>query len=230
MVYLPDLFVETDRDSIFSLIESHPLGLLITTGSDGIAANLIPFVLDRAYGEHGRLLTHVARNNPVWRDHAPGSEALVVFQSVDRYITPNWYPSKQITHEAVPTWNYAMVQARGGLIVHDDLKWVRGQAGQLTKKMEAAEPIPWKMSDAPRAYADGMLAQTVGIEIPIRALAGKIKANQNRTDADAAGVVAGLRARGSDDDLAMADLIERARGRDTAETAPDEAVSTREHS
>ncbi len=211
MVYLPELFIETDRDSIFSLIESNPLGLLVTTGPDGISANLIPFVLDRAWGEHGRLLTHVARNNPVWRDHEPESEALIVFQSVDRYITPNWYPSKQITHEAVPTWNYAMVQARGEMIVHDDLKWVRGQAGQLTKKMEASEPVPWKMSDAPRAYADGMLAQTVGIEIPIRSLIGKVKANQNRTDADAAGVVAGLRARGSDDDLAMADLIERAR-------------------
>jgi predicted FMN-binding regulatory protein PaiB len=56
-----------------------------------------------------------------------------------------------------------------------------------------------------------MLAQLVGIELPIRSLVAKLKASQNRTDEDAAGAVAGLRERGSDADLAMANLIERAR-------------------
>jgi transcriptional regulator len=155
----------------------------------------------------------VARNNPVWRDFDPDTQALVVFQSVDRYITPNWYASKQTTHEVVPTWNYAMVQVRGEPIVHDDEKWVRGQAGKLTRMMEASEPVPWKMADAPRAYTDGMLENIVGIEIPIRSLVGKLKASQNRLPEDAAGAVAGLRERGSDADRAMAELIERARAR-----------------
>lgn len=211
MVYLPPHFAETDSNAVFSLIEANPLGMLITTGSQGITADLIPCVLDRHWGEQGRLLLHVARNNPVWRDVDPAAESLVVFQSIDRYITPNWYPSKQRTHEAVPTWNYAMAQVRGEMIVHDDEKWVRGQAGKLTKMMEASEPIPWKMADAPPAYTEDMLAQIVGIEIPIRSLTGKVKASQNRTDEDAAGAVEGLRARGTDAGMAMAELIERAR-------------------
>ena len=211
MVYLPPHFVETDTDAIHGLIEAHPLGLLIVMTSQGITANPIPAVLDRDWGEQGRLLLHVARSNPVWREVDPAVEALVVFQSVDRYITPNWYASKQTTHEVVPTWNYAMVQVRGEPIVHDDEKWIRGQAGKLTKMMEAAEPVPWKMADAPREYTAGMLANIVGIEIPIRSLIGKFKASQNRTEEDAAGAVAGLRERGSDADMAMAELIERAR-------------------
>lgn len=211
MVYLPSHFTESDPDAIYELIEANPLGMLITMGSHGITANPIPCVLDRDWGEQGRLLLHVARNNPVWCDFDPGVQALVVFQSVDRYITPNWYASKQTTHEVVPTWNYAMVQVRGELIVHDDEKWVRGQAGKLTKMAEAAEPVPWKMADAPREYTEGMLANIVGIEIPIRSLVGKVKASQNRTEEDAAGAVDGLRSRGSEADLAMADLIERAR-------------------
>jgi transcriptional regulator len=153
----------------------------------------------------------VARNNPVWREVDPAIEALMDFQSIDRYLTPNWNATKQTTHEVVPTWNYAMVQVRGEPIVHDDEKWVRGQAGKLTRMMEAPEPIPWKMSDAPRDYTDGLLANIVGIEIPIRSLIGKFKASQNRLPEDAAGAVAGLRERGSDADLAMAALIEQAR-------------------
>lgn len=211
MVYQPSHFVESDPNAIYALIEANPLGMLITMGSQGVTANPIPSVLDREWGEQGRLLLHVARNNPVWRDFDPGVQALVVFQSVDRYITPNWYVTKQTTHEVVPTWNYAMAQVRGELIVHDDVKWIRGQAGKLTKMMEAAEPVPWKMADAPREYTEGMLANIVGIEIPIRSLVGKVKASQNRTDEDAAGAVDGLRARGADADLAMAALIERAR-------------------
>jgi transcriptional regulator len=211
VVYQPPHFVETDPDAIYGLIEEHPLGMLITMGSQGITANPIPCVLDREWGEQGRLLLHVARNNPVWRDFDPDVQALVVFQSVERYITPNWYASKQTTHEVVPTWNYALAQVRGELIVHDDVKWIRGQAGKLTKMMEAAEPVPWKMADAPRDYTEGMLANIVGIEIPIRSLIGKVKASQNRLPEDAAGTVDGLRARGSDADLAMAELIEQAR-------------------
>jgi transcriptional regulator len=211
MVYLPSHFVETDLDAVYRLIEENPLSMLITMGSQGITANPIPCVLDREWGEQGRLLLHVARSNPVWRDFDPDVPALVVFQAGDRYITPNWYATKQTTHEVVPTWNYAMVQVRGELIVHDDVKWIRGQAGRLTKMMEAAEPAPWKMADAPRAYTEEMLANIVGIEIPIRSLIGKTKASQNRLPEDAAGVLEGLRARGSDADLAMADLIERAR-------------------
>lgn len=168
-------------------------------------------MLDRDWGEQGRLLLHVARNNPVWRDFDPEVAALVIFQSGDRYITPNWYASKKTTHEVVPTWNYALAQVRGELIVHDDVTWIRGQAGKLTKMMEADEPVPWKMADAPRAYVEGLLEDIVGIEIPIRSLIGKVKASQNRLPEDADGAVAGLRNRGSDADLAMADLIERAR-------------------
>ncbi len=211
MVYQPPHFVETDPDAIYRLIEENPLGLLITMGSQGITANPIPCVLDRDWGEQGRLLLHVARNNPVWRDFDPEVAALVIFQSGDRYITPNWYASKKTTHEVVPTWNYALAQVRGELIVHDDVTWIRGQAGKLTKMMEADEPVPWKMADAPRAYVEGLLEDIVGIEIPIRSLIGKVKASQNRLPEDADGAVAGLRNRGSDADLAMADLIERAR-------------------
>jgi len=230
MVYLPEDFVETDREAVFSLIESHPLGLLVTIGSQGVTANPIPCVLDRDWGEQGRLLLHVARNNPVWRDFDPAVEALVVFQPIERYITPNWYASKQTTHEVVPTWNYAMVQVRGELIVHDDEKWIRGQAGRLTKLMESAEPVPWKMADAPREYTQSMLTQIVGIEIPIRTLTGKFKASQNRLEEDAAGAVAGLRERGSDADLAMVALIERARGWNETDAAPAGAASEHQDS
>ncbi|MCA9876415.1 MAG: FMN-binding negative transcriptional regulator [Thermomicrobiales bacterium] len=207
MVYLPEHFAESDLAAIHTLIERHPLGLLITLGSDGLAANHIPFVLDRGYGEYGRLLGHVARNNTVWCDHSAEPEALVVFQAAEGYISPNWYPTKQEHHRAVPTWNYAVAHAYGPLLVHDDVKWLRGQAGRLTKMMEAPQPVPWKMADAPQDYTAMMLENIVGIEIPLTRLIGKVKANQNRDLVDRHGAITGLRAAGDPGDAAMADVM-----------------------
>jgi len=208
VVYVPQHFAETDTAAMHRLLRTFPLGTLVTLGAEGLAANHIPFVLDAGAGAYGRLLGHVARSNAVWCDHDPDMEALVVFQSVEAYITPNWYVTKRETHEVVPTWNYAVVHVYGQIIVHDDGKWVRGQAGMLTKQQETSQPRPWKMADAPPAYTAANLEQIVGIEIPIAHLVGKFKASQNRRDVDRAGAVAGLRETGDPGNVAVAELMD----------------------
>jgi transcriptional regulator len=47
----------------------------------------------------------------------------------------------------------------------------------------------------------------VGIEIPITKLIGKWKVNQNRSDSDKLGVVAGLLAKGNPESREMANLV-----------------------
>jgi len=208
MVYLPPHFAATDYEAMHQLIRDFPLGTVVTLGAEGLVANHIPFVLDALTGEYGRLLGHVARKNAVWYDHDPEQEVLVVFQSVNAYITPNWYVTKQETHEVVPTWNYSVVHVYGKLIVYDDAKWVRGQAGKLTKQEEAIQPSPWKMADAPPAFVSANLEQIVGIEIPMSRMIGKLKASQNRRDEDREGAIAGLRQTGDVSKVAMADLMD----------------------
>ena len=57
-----------------------------------------------------------------------------------------------------------------------------------------------------------MIDAVVGVEMTIRVIEGKWKASQNRSRADRAGVVEGLRAAGDATSLRMADLIERTDG------------------
>jgi transcriptional regulator len=208
MVYLPPHFEETRSEAVRELIRDHPLGTVVQQGEHGLIANHIPFLLDAAAGERGTLIAHVARNNELWRVAAAGGESLVIFQGPDAYISPNWYLTKQQTHEVVPTYNYTVVHAYGEIIVHDDEKWVRGVIGKLTKAMEASQPAPWKMADAPRAYLEQMVTQIVGIEIPITRLIAKAKLSQNRVLADREGAIAGLRTTGSASDAATAELME----------------------
>ncbi len=206
-MYLPAHFEESRTEVLHALIAEHPLGALVTLGSDGLDANHIPFLLDARSSEHGTLIGHVARNNAVWRERDSQHEALVIFQGPSAYISPNWYETKQQSHEVVPTYNYAVVHVHGKLIVHEDEKWLRGIVGKLTKAMEASQPSPWKMADAPAPYISQRLTEIVGIEIPINRIVGKWKVSQNRPEVDRLGTAEGLRARAQGDDLAMAELV-----------------------
>ncbi len=208
MVYLPKHFAESNPEALHHLIAAFPLATLVTLGADGIAANHIPLLLDPARGEFGTLIGHVARNNEVWREGEHEGESLAVFLGADAYVSPNWYASKAETHEVVPTWNYAVVHAYGSLKVHEDEKWVRGVVGRLTKAMEASQPKPWKMADAPAGYTNVMLGNIVGIEVPVSRMIGKWKVSQNRSDADRASAAAGLRLTGDLGNAEMADMIE----------------------
>ncbi len=210
-MYIPPHFTEDRLDRLHDLIRAEPLGILVTCGPDGLTANHIPFIVDPAAGEFGTLQAHVARNNPVWREPLTVAQAMVIFQGPAAYISPTWYPAKREDHEVVPTWNYLTVHAHGPVIVHDDVRWLRAQAGRLTRAMERDQAVPWKMADAPRDYVEAELGRIVGIEIPIARLVGKAKLNQNRTDADRAGAADGLRVAGGGQREAMAELIDRAR-------------------
>jgi len=195
-MYVPTHFEEPSQDVLHGLIESHPLGVLITNGASGLDANHIPFDLDRAKGEHGTLYCHVARNNIVWQDVATGDEVLVVFRSADAYISPNWYPSKHEFHKQVPTWNYIVAHAHGRINVHDDERHVRRNVAKLTHRHEASRPVPWKMGDAPREFTDSMLKAIVALEIEITQLVGKAKLSQNKELRDIRGAAEALNSLG----------------------------------
>ncbi len=207
-MYLPEAFEEQRTEVLHGLIAANPLGALVTIQDGVLTADHIPFLLDPREGENGRLIGHVARNNPLWRDHEPAIDVLVVFQASSAYISPSWYPTKLETHEVVPTWNYATVHINGPLLLHEDAKWLLGVVGRLSTVMERGRVDPWKMADAPRAYIDNQLGQIVGIEIPISRLTGKWKMSQNRPLADRRGAIDGLRARGSARECEVADTIE----------------------
>lgn len=199
-MYQPPAFRESDPDAMRALVAEFPLATLVTTDADGaLVADHIPMLLDRSRGEHGTLVGHVARANPVWR--TPGA-ALAVFTGPDAYVSPSWYPAKQIDGQVVPTWNYAVVHAHGTLRAVDDPGTLLGIVGALTRRHEAERTqrsggAPWAVDDAPDEYVQRLLRAIVGIELPIERIDAKSKFSQNRSDKDRAGVIAGLTASGA---------------------------------
>ena len=206
-MYVPKHFEESDVSVLHALIKSRPLGAWVTQGEGELIVNHIPFLLDPLRGEHGTLIGHVARANPVWQSFSQNVNSVVIFQGPQTYITPSWYPSKHAHGKAVPTWNYAVVHAHGLPRAIEDRGWLLQHVSQLTDVQESKQALPWKVSDAPPDYIDKMLRSIVGIEVPITTLFGKWKVSQNRSTPDQLGTVAGLLAREDAESKAIAALV-----------------------
>lgn len=201
-MYQPPLHREGRLDVQHALIETHPFGLLISSSPDGLLANGLPFTLKREKGPFGVLKAHIARANSQWQT-LDGERVLIVFQGPLSYVSPSFYETKQETGKVVPTWNYAMVQARGTARVSADPAWLDTQINELTDRHEAGRAHPWAVDDAPDSYIQSQLRGIIGIEIPIDALEGKWKVSQNRPEADRRGVANGL----AEVNPAMASLV-----------------------
>lgn len=206
-MYVNRLHQLTDREALFSLMASHPLGAWVCHSSAGLSANHVPFLLDRSRGPLGTLLGHVSRANDVWRVLGSSVPSVVMFQGPQAYITPNWYPGKTEHGKVVPTWNYVVAHAHGVARVVEDREWMLDMLQRLTAVHEAGRPTPWRVADAPGLFIEKMMHAIVGIEIPVDRLEGKLKASQDEAMEDRRGTVRGLREEASSEAAAVADLV-----------------------
>jgi transcriptional regulator len=196
-MYLPDHFEETRAEELSRTIAASPFGTMIINGPFGLDANHVPFLLDETT-DGKKLLAHVARANPLWREAKNGDEVLVIFHAGDTYISPNWYPSKHEDHRQVPTWNYRVVHVHGRLYFRDNERFVRSVVARLTRihELRSGSLRPWKMTDSSREYIDEMVSKIVGIEIEITKMIGKWKLSQNKEERDRVNAAEELRKRG----------------------------------
>ena len=205
-MFQPDHFRVDDLPPMHALMRARPLAALVSAGAEGLYATHLPTVL-KDDGPYGVIECHLARANPHWKTLAECSEALMIFQGADGYITPNWYPSKAEHEKVVPTWNYAVVHAYGRPEVMQEADWLRSHVAELTAQQEKSEAKPWALTDAPETYIKAMLRGIVGFRFAITRLEGKWKMSQNREMQDRHGVAKGLAARRVGDDLEVAELV-----------------------
>ena len=192
-MYNPPAFAFSDRAALHGFMRDCHLATFVTATAEGPLATPLPMLLVPDEGEHGTLYAHLARANGQWNAPVIG-DALAIFMGPDAYVSPGWYASKKEHGKVVPTWNYSTVQARGPVEFFDDAERLADVVTRLTDLHEAGRPDPWQVSDAPAAYIAAQLRGIIGLRMPITALEGKKKLSQNRSEADRAGVRAGLSA------------------------------------
>lgn len=193
-IYTPQPFANRDEQAALKLIRDYPFATLIThvPGAE-LQITYIPLLY-----EDGALFGHVARPNPHWQQFGKGS-TVALFHGPHAFVSPRWYEKPE---DNVPTWNYAVVHVHGRPELLGG-EHNRKHLEQLYARFSGGEALPTHPDKVAR-----LLGGIVAFRMPITKLEAKFKMNQNKSAADRAGVVAGLRAGGHAEDLAVADWMQ----------------------
>jgi transcriptional regulator len=212
-MYVPEAFASEDMGLARTLVESHAFGMLVAGRGDGaFEITHLPFVLDP--GEpFGRLRSHVACANPVAAMLERPIPVVAVFMGPHGYVTPRWYeqPHDNVptwNYDNVPTWNYAAVHVHGTARRIEEESEVRRLLAQLTARYERGPGEPWTPDGLEPARLARLLQGITAFSIEVTRVESKRKLSQNKSDADRAGVIAGLLARGGDGDAVLARWME----------------------
>lgn len=189
-MYQPKHFQMTDLAAMHEVMRRNDFATLVGAAGSELVATHLPFMLSGG-GEAGLgvLRAHMARANDHWRQFDGRTEALVIFQGVHGYISPEWYESPR----SVPTWDYVAVHAYGTPRVIEEPAAVLAMLHDLVHVHEDRRSTPWRSEDLEPGYLEGMARAVVAFEIPISRLEGKEKLGQNRP-AEQASVAAMLEA------------------------------------
>jgi transcriptional regulator len=190
-MYTPPAFAEDRPEELAAIIAAASLPVLISpvgqAGGMRLVATHLPLSL-----QDGKLIGHFARGNEHWKNFDASAESLAIFTAAEGYISPSWYAAKAEHGKVVPTWNYEAVHVYGRLEIIYEPVTILEIVTQLTRRYEEPRAHPWAVADAPDEYIASQLKGIVGIVLHISRMEGKRKMNQNRSDADRHGVVAGL--------------------------------------
>ncbi|WP_164867933.1 FMN-binding negative transcriptional regulator [Rhodovarius crocodyli] len=170
-MYTPLPFRSDDTALAWELLEEIRLATLISNG-ERLETSQLPFLIDRERGQHGTLVTHMARPNPQWRALDPAREVVVSALGPNAYVSPSWYAAPR-----APTWNYVALQIRGLPRVIDDAAWCRQAVLRLGRTMEPPG-TGFSVDELKDDYLDALSKGIVGIEIEVSSVEVQLRLSQ----------------------------------------------------
>ncbi len=172
-MYIPGQFKQQDMQRNITLMKENAFASLITMEQSLPYISHIPMLIEQR-DEALVLRGHLAYANDQWRHLQQGQTATALFQGPHCYISPNWYQSAGLP----PTWNYAVIHARGTAEILDNTA-LKVLVEALAEQYEQNLNPVWKPDYNPK-----MLSAIVGFEIRVSDIEAKFKLSQNRSIED----------------------------------------------
>jgi transcriptional regulator len=178
-----------DRDALLAYMRAYSFAALASAGPAGLMATHLPFAIEDSEGRI-RLLAHMAKANPQWREFAAGTDAMVIFMQPHAYVSPRLYDSRQ----NVPTWNYVAVHAYGRPVLIEE----REAKIDLQKKLIGLHDAGFleQMAELPQSYIDAKLAAIVSFSIEVTRIDARYKLSQDKNPAERERIARDLEAGG----------------------------------
>jgi transcriptional regulator len=193
-------------DEVYQLVDDYPWALLVNNGDEGPLVTNLPLLMDRTRGRFGTLLGHLARAN----DHATilfasAAPTLAVFHGPYSYVTPSWYPQRDMPG----TYYYTAVHCYGRIRPQSEAE-LEATLGVLNDRMERPIPGGWRLDEVPHSEITRRLPNIVGFELEIERLEAKFKLGQDEPRKDAMAVAGRLTASPDSSQRELGEAVRRA--------------------
>ena len=189
------LYRSDDRALMEQLIDEVGLGMVFAATPDGPRMAHTPLL---STGD-GAIQFHLARGNAMTR-HLAGSDALIVINGPDAYVSPRWYDNR----DTVPTWDYIALELEGRVRRMADEGLEAFLHAAIAKHEARLDGEPWLAEESSEKVWSGLFRGIVGFELEVLAWRPTIKLSQNKSPATRTRIADGLEAAGKP---ALAHLI-----------------------
>ena len=149
--------------------------------------------------DHGIRQFHLARGNALTR-HLAGSDALIVINGPDAYVSPRWYGNR----DTVPTWDYIALELEGRVRRMADEGLEAFLHAAIAKHEVRLAGEPWRAEESSEKVWGGLFRGIAGFELEVLAWRPTLKLSHNKPAEDRARIADGLEAAGKP---ALAHLI-----------------------
>ncbi len=189
------LYRSDDRALMEQLIDEIGFGMVFAATPDGPRMAHTPLL---STGD-GAVQFHLARGNALTR-HLAGSDALIVVNGPDAYVSPRWYGNR----DTVPTWDYVALELEGRVRRMADEGLEAFLHAAIAKHEARLHGEPWRAEESSEKMWSGLFRGIAGFELEVLAWRPTLKLSQNKPPEDRARIADGLEGAGKP---ALAHLI-----------------------
>ena len=195
-MYIPPINRLEDWDEIERFVAAIRSADLVTIDPSGLPiATLMPLIwkeFNSEAGGYGKVIMHMARGNPQWRNVSENTQGLAIVHGAQAYISPSNYNNKFTDHKVVPTWNYQSVHLSGRVEISEDVDLLREIVSELSHHHESSRAEPWDIADSDPHYFELQLKGIVAVILHVDKVEAKYKLSQNKSSEERQRIVEDL--------------------------------------
>ena len=199
-MYTPRYAQNTDVHAIKEFIKHNGFGIIVSQLNQKLIATHIPLEFT---SDESKLVGHISRANPQWRNFDEQIEVLTIFSGPHAYISSSWYD-----HENVPTWNYIAAHVYGKINIMGDDELYQSLKS-LVDKYEATSTHPTTVEKMSLEYVRKSMQGLVGFQISITSIEASYKLSQNRDEKNHGRVIHELEKRNDPASLQVASEMKK---------------------
>jgi len=183
-MYQPKKYKKDNPEFLFEFIKHHPFATFILNGNR-ILATHIP-VLTKGTAKDFILFSHIANHNEQFKYLKNGTDALLIFQGAQGYVSSSWYKEKDIS-----TWDYSAVHVNVKLKIQSREE-LENSLEELVSTFEKPQENPLYYKDIPKKMREDHLPLITGFWCEVEKIQGIAKLHQGYDKEDIKSVTSHL--------------------------------------